>query len=246
MQNLRSLRPFAALLLSLTGATGSLAVSIPITNAGFENPVTPPDSFITNAAPSGWTTFGAINFSNRVVGVLNPAASVLYAEPAPEGANVGVVFLLDGSAASPAGLQQTLGSTLQTNTVYTLRVEVGNIANDSRAPHNAFQFNGFPGYRVDLLAGGVVLASDQNTLAPAEGRFIGSVVTASIGASHALAGQALGIRLVNLDGENGIEVNFDNVRLDATAIPEPASATALAAGLALLAGAMARRRRERI
>ncbi len=243
MPTLTRLRPLVVIVFALAAVAGARAVSIPITNAGFENPVTPPDSFITNAAPSGWTTFGAINFSNRVVGVLNPTASVLYAEPAPEGANVGVVFLLDGSGASPAGLQQTLGSTLQTNTVYTLRVEVGNIANDARAPHNAFQFNGFPGYRVDLLAGGMVLASDQNILAPAEGRFLGSVVTASIGASHALAGQALGIRLVNLDGADGIEVNFDNVRLDATAIPEPATGAALAAGLAMLA--CATRRRER-
>ena len=31
-------------------------------------------------------------------------------------------------------------------------------------------YAGFPGYRFQLLAGGVVLAEDDNTLAPGEGR----------------------------------------------------------------------------
>ena len=53
-------------------------------------------------------------------------------------------------------------------------------------------------------------------------------------------GQALGIRLVNLDlagtvAAPAIEVDFDNVRLVAQAVPEPGALSLWLAGLALLA-----------
>lgn len=230
-QALRRAAVVAALL--ATAAIDARAAAITVNNHSFENPVTPPDSFIANVAPTGWSVFGSIDFGARAIGVLNPNTTLLYLDPVPHGANVGVTFLLDPGAAVPSGLQQTLGATLQTNTTYTLTVEVGNLAFVPTPPHNAFNFTGFPGYRVDLLAGGVVIASDNNTLLPGEGRFLTSTVQLSVGATHAQAGQLLGIRLVNLDGPNGIEVNFDDVRLDATPIPEPAAATLGAAGFAL-------------
>jgi hypothetical protein len=52
----------------------------------------------------------------------------------------------------------------------------------------------------------------------------------------------LGIRLVSLDGPTGIEVNFDDVRLEAVAVPEPASTTAMVA-VGLVAFSWIRRRR---
>jgi hapalindole H/12-epi-hapalindole U/12-epi-fischerindole U synthase len=187
------------------------AVPIPVTNPSFESPVTPPNSFITNAPPPGWAAYGdSLDFGSRTIGVLNPNTTALYLDPVPDGSNVGVTFL-DPAMNDEAGLQQTLGATLQTLTEYTLTVEVGNLANDM----TPFDFDGFPGYRIDLMAGTAVLASDDDTLLPGEGRFLTSTVQVSIGASHPNAGQALGIRLVNLDAAPGIEVNFDDVRLDA-------------------------------
>jgi len=221
--------------LSLT--TESRAAPIAVVNPSFESQVTPPDSFITNVAPTGWQAYGAINFGGRTVGVLNPNTSTLYADPVPDGNNVGVVFLMDNQGNqtqfnnSEAGLRQTLSSTLQTLTQYTLIVEVGNIAVDANAP---FLFNGFPNYRIDLMAGGTVLASDNDTLLPGEGRFLTSNVSFTTGAAHALAGQSLGIRLVNLNSDVGIEVNFDNVRLNAVSVPEPGSMALIAAGLIAL------------
>jgi len=184
-------------------------------NASFELPVTPPDSFIANAPPMGWQSYGtAINFSNRTIGVLNPNTTSLYLDPVPAGQNVGVVFLLDSlPTPTEAGLSQTVSENLALNTTYRLTVQVGNLNPQAGLPYD---FTGFPGYRVDLMAGTTVIASDANTLFPGEGRFLLSSVTATIGGSHPAAGQTLRIRLVNLDAAPGIEVNFDDVKLTAT------------------------------
>ena len=196
-------------------------VSLPVVNHGFESPVLPPGAFAVATPPAGWSAYGPINNGNRSVGALNPATTTLYAVPPPEGANVGVVFLMDNPqnmaffSNQEAGLQQTLASVLLTGRRYTLTVEVGNIAVFSAAP---FAFGGFPGYRIDLMAGGVVLASDLNSLLPAEGNFLTSTIQVDIGGSHPFAGQPLRIRLVNLNAAVGIEVNFDDVRLDSTPI----------------------------
>ncbi|MBC8041385.1 MAG: PEP-CTERM sorting domain-containing protein [Opitutaceae bacterium] len=221
-----------------------------VQNAGFETLFLADNTFnVASPGPAGWSAYGTINHNNRSIGAVNPTGSLLYPGGAPQGRNVGVVFLLDNAsnqsqfAGIESGLVQTLSATLQTNTHYTLTVEVGNMANDP-ATTNAFVFTGFPGYRVDLLAGGQVIASDNNSLLPSEGTFLTSQFSLSIGASHVLAGQTLGIRLVNLNAGPGIEVNFDNVRLDATAIPEPATVASLF-GTGTLALALLRRNRSR-
>lgn len=207
------------------------AAPIIVTNHSFELPVIPAGTFSTTAAPPGWSVYGnGINFGARTIGVLHPNTTTLYADPVPAGSNVGVIFLMDNPgnqtqfAGIEAGMRQTLAATLQSLTRYTLTVEVGNIANDVNAP---FLFGGFPNYRIDLLAGTNVLASDNKTLLPGEGRFLTSVVTVTTTNHHSLAGQPLGIRLVNLNSAPGIEVNFDNVRLDATLMPVPTVITGL-------------------
>ena len=199
--------------------------SLVVNNHSFELPVIAPGTFSATAAPPGWTAYGnGLNFGSRTIGVLHPATTTLYAEPVPDGRNVGVIFLMDNQANQTffanieAGLRQTLTATLQLNRRYTLRVDVGNIANDVNAP---FLFGGFPNYRIDLLAGTNVLASDNNTLLPGEGRFLTSTVTVTIAASHPFAGQPLGIRLVCLNSAPGIEVNWDRVRLTADPLPPP-------------------------
>jgi hypothetical protein len=229
----------------VAAAAPAVASSITIQNPSFEAPVIAAGTFSTTSPPPGWQGYGSLNFGNRTIGVLNPATTALYGVPPPQGSNVGVVFLLDNPsqqgqfASIEAGLQQTLASVLQTSTRYTLSVEVGNIAFVGTPPHNQFAFGGFPGYRVDLLAGGIVIASDTNSLLPSEGGFATSTVTLDVGASHALAGQLLRIRLVNLNAAPGIEVNFDDVRLDATPISswtDLGFAKAGAAGLPGLVG----------
>ncbi len=107
---------------------------------------------------------------------------------------------------------------------YTLRVQVGNIASGFGAPpfDQFYDLDGFPGYRVQLLAGGVLLAEDDNTLFGLipEGEFRLSTVTAEVGPDHPALGQAIEIRLLSRNEaqsaeDPGIEVDFDDVRLDA-------------------------------
>jgi hypothetical protein len=204
-----------------TNDGGGTTTPIAVQNPSFEAPFLNAGTYVTNAVPMGWQSYGAIDNGSRAVGALNPSSTQLYLDPAPDGRNVGVVFLLDRVgdpsyfANSPAGLQQTLTDTLAPSSDYTLIVDVGNIKTDG-SPQHPFDFSGFPNYRIDLLAGGQVLASDSNMLRPAEGRFLQSTVRYTTGAQHPQLGMPLGIRLVNLNSAVGTEVNFDNVRLQRT------------------------------
>ena len=106
---------------------------------------------------------------------------------------------------------------MQPKTQYTLRVKVGNIA---PVPNASYDLAGFPGYRGLVLAGGGVVAADDDTLAPADGTFAESVVGFATGNTDASIGKPLGIRLINLNhGSSGIEVNFDDVVLHAAPLP---------------------------
>lgn len=204
-----------------------------INNPSFETNVAAPATFVGAQAsgPTNWTVYntGATN-NLRYFGVWNPSTTNSFVGGAPDGANVGVVFLENTTNIAEAGLQQILSSTLQLSTQYTLTVEVGNFSNADPGP---FNFTGFPGYRIDLYAGSTLIASDNNTLSPAEGIFATSTISFTTGLSHANAGQALGIRLVNLNG-SGTEVNFDNVRLDASPVPEPSTGVFAAIGMTCL------------
>ena len=215
MQKLRICLAFCAVSILMDQIATAAPVSV--SNPSFETPVAAPATFVggTASAPSGWTVYnsGATN-SDRFFGVWNPSTTNSFAGGAPNGANVGVVFLQNTTAIAEAGLRQALAATLQLSTQYTLSVGVGNFSDADPGP---FNFTGFPGYRVELFAGATLLASDNNTLTPAEGIFATSTVSFTTGSSHANSGQALAIRLVNLNGP-GTEVNFDDVRLDAVAV----------------------------
>lgn len=217
------------------------AQSLTIVNPGFESNIVADGAFYVATPPTGWSNYGSINQTNRSTGALNPTGTQLYPGGAPEGDNVGIVFLLDGPS-TEGGLQQTLTATLQPLTQYTLTLQVGNIGNDPNPPHSGFNFSGFPGYRVDLLAGGVVLATDNNSLAGSipEGEFRLSTVQFTTTESHPELDEFLQIRLVNLDGPSGIEVNFDDLELLAVPVPEPSSALLIA----LASGALLSRRKR--
>ena len=227
----------------LVASANVFAAPLTVVNPGFEdlhfgnlpgiyNGDVPPTAFPTGSAPTGWASFGTVG-GGASIGVLNPG--ILASEPlatffpagAPEGDNVALTFFNAFQGGPEFGIQQTLADTLQPRTTYTLTVEVGNIASGTSAEpilyagFGFFDLRGFPGYRIDLLAGGNVIASDNSTLLPSEGEFLTSTVQVDIG-DNVVPGQALSIRLVNLnvqdvnEGAVDLEVDFDDVQLDAS------------------------------
>jgi hapalindole H/12-epi-hapalindole U/12-epi-fischerindole U synthase len=206
------------------------AEPIAVVNHGFEANFVGENLF-AGVVPAGWSVWDPAGIVDQVVdavGVLNPTSSTFYPGGAPEGTIISIVYLSqDRGTNRPVGLSQTLGATLQANTRYSLRVQVGNIASGIAAPpfDVFFDLDGFPGYRIELLAGGQVVAQDDNTMFATipEGEFRESVVVVEIAEDDPRLGLALGIRLVNLNmpgtaAAPGIEVNFDDVRLDAEPI----------------------------
>jgi hypothetical protein len=103
----------------------------------------------------------------------------------------------------PSTISQTLSDTLQPNTTYTLSVDVGRRTGFTQEA-----------YTISLSAGAALIASTsgaQNSL-PAGWTTVTATYTSP---GSVTAGQALKIQITG----NGPQTMFDNVRLDATAIP---------------------------
>lgn len=256
-----NLQNSAVLLAGILMASETLrASSIPVVNPGFEDirGETVIDEF-TFGPLNGWNLHdpGGIAASGAgpgfYIGTLtpfvpdplgHPGVYVGFDDGAAEGSRVGIAFNFASRAGrGEYGLMQTLASSLLPSTTYTLMVEVGNIASARSRRGTFFELSGFPGYRIDLMAGGVVVAQDNNSLAGLipDGKWGTSTVRFTTGASVP-ANQSLGIRLVNLNRidplhpSSDLEVDFDQVRLDASPamVPEGQDATLPLLGLGLL------------
>jgi hypothetical protein len=183
------------------------AALLTVANNSFETPiVTNPTGFISSTGSvGGWTfTGGQQGFANPTIGH-NAGNSWYGPSPSP-----GIIPNGNQVAWSNGGtISQTLSATLQANTIYTLGAYVGN-----RLGLN------FPGYNIQLYAGGTLLASN-NSVTPADGTFAPVTVSHTSGIS-VTPGQALEIRLTSLSGFQG-QTNFDNITLDAASIPEPSA-----------------------
>ncbi|MBW4563384.1 MAG: PEP-CTERM sorting domain-containing protein [Mojavia pulchra JT2-VF2] len=207
------------------------AASLSVANAGFEEPIIKEGDFTINVLP-GWTLYDPSNLTSTsigggepIYGAYNPTPD-FYVNEAPEGNNVGYVYLTYPSGSGAVGISQTLTSVLTANTKYTLQVEIGNIP-----PVGGFiSLGGFPGYAIQLLAGGNLLTQDFNNLSVTEGAFVTSSISYIASANDSNLGKSLEIRLLNLLQSDGIEVNFDNVKLDAIQVPEPASILGITLG----------------
>ena len=205
-------------------------------------------------APNGWSLYNPNNVAgagagpNYYIGTLTPSAtpnpSEFFTLGAPEGQRVGIAFnFARVGGGGEYGFSQTLAATLQANTVYTMNVDIGNIGSGTAVNGDFFNLSGFPGYRLDLMAGGIVIAQDLNSLGGTipNATFARSTLTFQTGSFHSQLNQSLGIRLVNLnriDTTNAstqagdLEVDFDNVQLFAvSAVPEPSSFIMLAAAM---------------
>jgi hapalindole H/12-epi-hapalindole U/12-epi-fischerindole U synthase len=224
--------------------------SIVVANAGFESNTISPGGFAV-LVPQGWAVYdpsSIINQNANSVGIIRPdVPQTFFPTGAPEGVNAALVFLA-GPQTAVAGLRQTLAATLQADRRYRCSVQVGNIASGTSLPGSSdgggvfYDLNGFPGYRIDVLAGTNVIGSDSNSIAATipEGEWREARLHFDVTNSHPQLGQALSLRLVNLKfpatpGSPNIEVDFDDVRLSSGPIPVAAELDiALAAGTSSL------------
>jgi len=232
-----------------------------IGNAGFEADPAPVPSDITVGIPSAWSPHNP----NATPGVFYGS---LYAAPdnypagAPEGDHVQVNFI---AANRPAGQEfgvfQTLTEPLQGNTLYTLTVEVGNIASgindlngtpDNPNDDSFFDISGFNGYRVELRTDSVagsgttlmaetLSVGDPDAIPDGEFRTI-SFTFDSRDADNNLYGEMLEILLVNLNQIDPAypgsdrETNFDDVRLDSSPVISNATKVPMPGAALLLLG----------
>jgi hypothetical protein len=186
--------------LAVTTTTSVAQVDIPVTNAGFEDPVLDADGWTWIDVP-GWTSVGG-----EGPGIWHVTSADFDPVVAPEGQNV---LYTENAVGDGAVVAQVLAETFAANTNYTLTVEVG----------NSYYYY-FAGYSVQLLAGGTVIAEDNDTLWPDYLNWATSTVQYIYdSADSALVGQPLEIRLLNLGldkdspTDNTVGVEFDNVTL---------------------------------
>lgn len=231
-----------------------LAEPVFVENHSFEADFAAPGTFPV-FVPQGWTVTdpnAILDSNDDAVGVVNPTGSTFFTpDEVTDGSNAALIYLAGDIGGGPVGLMQTLGTQLQPNTHYTLQVDVGNIASGfGTGPFASiyFELTGFPGYTVQLLAGDLLLAQDVNTLTIADGQWGTSVVEFTTGETLPIEDAFLQVHVINLNQIDtpefpGIEVDFDNVRLNATVVPEPASVGLMVVGLVLLAPWRSKRRK---
>lgn len=169
---------------------------VPVVNTSFEDDpllvgpfwqVSAPLIWQTGIAPTGWSMTGQGGLSHF------PPSSAFMPSPTPDGI---MNFWSNGGL-----LSQTLTTTLTSDRVYSLSVDVGRRTDIP-----------FGGNRVELLAGGSVVATLPFTPPATPGTWTTNTLTfdsSTLPPTSPLFGQPLGIRLVT----SGIQGNDDNIRL---------------------------------
>lgn len=187
------------------------AATLTITNPGFESDQVADGHYTINYI-TGWNLGAGGNG-----GVFNPS-SRSYAGASSSSSSFGQSYDNNVAYTNSRPIEQTLEDVLAPNTAYELSVDVGNRLDDTFPPRGGF---------IALLAGSNVLATvDFDIPEEASGNFGRVILTYTSSNSSPLLGERLGIRLGSFaiagPGGSGPEegqINFDNVRLEATSSP---------------------------
>ncbi|MEM9599307.1 MAG: Ig-like domain-containing protein, partial [Acidobacteriota bacterium] len=214
--------------------SGGGGTSIAVANPSFELP-TLGDGAVRNATGvPDWTFVGT---SATYRGVFNPpvgsypTAGGQGTPPGADGAQVAFLFNNGGPSQSVTA-HQDLGETVQVGRDYTLRVAIGRFD-----PGQPYAPSTYGGYRIELLAGGTVIATDVDTVDPTLHTFEDAVAVAS-SIPTSLVGQPLTIRLGLSTTQAQRSTHFDDVRLEASPaaggnLPPSVTLTSPAAGTVL-------------
>ena len=234
---------FATTFVSL--ATTAQASLILVSNPSFEAPVlTDPWNSGDSAQPvTGWVQSAsyAYNPYEQSGGAVWYVGAQPSTDPGNGGAGIAGIdgrqlgFVFESSPGS--GFSQPLAATLQAGTAYTLTV--------TELMRNGAFAAPFLGSTIQLLAGSTVIASATDTVGPTSGYYADQIafLANSDAVNPSLIGSALTIKLLTTNALTAAPSEFtdwDNVRLDATAVPEPTSAALLLGSGAML---LLRRRR---
>jgi hypothetical protein len=221
----------AATVLAAIG--GAQAAPLTVINFSFEDNVAPVNG-VVDTVPSGWTAYnqaggadiGSQNAGNALFTPNNPLAS-----PA-QGNQFTYVNIFANNPNPAGGIFQDVGSLLP-NTTYTLTVAIGSRADRINSPGIISLINGFDPFSGIVMATGGGLPSTQNTWQDYSISFTtGSVVSDDL------------VIALSVAPGGTIQADFDNVRLDAVAVPEPSSVAMLALGGIAVAGFVRRRLRK--
>jgi hypothetical protein len=183
------MKPYLSLLLFVWAFLGSAwaqdsPTSIPILNPDFQA-----DVFSCAA--------GSTCYASGITGwLIGPSTSLLKASSTqfPDAPSQGIYVAAIGGSFSTGSILQTLGATVQANTLYILNLSVG-----ARADYP------FTGYLAALLAGNATLAS-RNAATPLGGTFVTDQVAYQSGANPAELGQPLQI-LVKSIGTGQVDIS---------------------------------------
>jgi len=212
------------------GDARATPIDVGIVNPGFDDLVLG-EGASDAGEPNGWDIKSAHMQYKFWYGVWDPETDD-YSDGASGRENIAYIETRSRPETGIVWFEQTISGVSLSADDYYLQVDVGNSdPNDDEG----YNYAGFPGYEIQILAGGNLLGSDANTLSPEENQFLTSQVSFSI--TDQFDGN-LTIKLMNLSQGAGREVDFDNVRVsDAPlATPEPATMLLLGAGLIGLAG----------
>jgi hypothetical protein len=236
-------------------AAPAMSAPVFVANPSFETPsgATP---FGVSTYIENWTTYGDQLFDTYTGGGPCSSGTGVFPNVNPDNSvnfsnanlnQVAYIFTKSSIAGNRDGLEQILAATYEAGKSYKFQIDVG-LAGANPGATEPFTFNLFyynpatPTART--IVGGRTIYNDAVTPLSKTQLTTLEVLTPILDAADAAVGKQIGIEMYTALGSDtsvvaGKQYIFDNVQLTQT--PEPATLTALAAGVAWLVGRRSRR-----